>query len=340
MNTENTPKEKTWPWQDELERLYKDFYSFVKLLERYEEREKLIRELDKTILRETDDPSEVYKLVLNEGTKQIGAKYAHILQIKGDLFEIVASNDPDAVNTTYDKNTGIVGRCIRERKIIKVSNCSDDSDYYPIHKDVCAEIAVPITEKDGKKMLGVFNLEWTEKIDFTSEQIGHIELIAGQLALALEQIKLWRCIGLISQFNAQLLKGESVADAYHEVLKGMLENLDFEYGQITQYSKSQNQLRIVADYKRFGYLNSMLTDNESVSGYYLIQQKGIEPLPLEDLSDPKYEEYRVRYWGNVFGENLPGSMLLVPITFEDSKGNEQAIGLINIEDSIVTTKWF
>ncbi|HOY16823.1 MAG TPA: GAF domain-containing protein [Haliscomenobacter sp.] len=324
MNEQKLP-----PWQNKVEDITKRFNELMNSLNSYHEREQLINQLDRKILQTTSSSDEVYELVLEKGTELIGAKYAHILQIEQDQLRIVASKDKLVLNRTYPLSTGLVGKAIEQKAIINVANAANELGYKEIHPDTKGELIIPLQDSSGNKILGVFNLEIPEERQFTPEEVDHCKLLAGQIAIAIGQTKLWKGIELIDNFNAALLSGEQSAyEIYKKLLDDILQILDFRFGQIMLLDTDKKHLTVVADSTNGNYVNSTLDPDNSICGRYVIFEKGRTPLVLNDISSSPY----VEFYRNLSGE--PGgavSELVVPLIHGDQ--DNDLVGLINIEDS-------
>lgn len=88
-------------------------------------------------------------------------------------------------------NQGIIGRAARLRQPVRVNQVAHDPDYIPVPvaaaRPVQAELAVPIVI--AGRLLGVLNVEAAEP--FTEDDATGFEIIADQLAIALENARLF-----------------------------------------------------------------------------------------------------------------------------------------------------
>lgn len=86
---------------------------------------------------------------------------------------------------------GLIGRAGRQRQTVRVNQIGQDPDYLPVPfgslRPVQAELAVPIVI--GDRLLGVLNVEGAEP--FTDDDATGFEIIADQLAIALENARLF-----------------------------------------------------------------------------------------------------------------------------------------------------
>ena len=88
-------------------------------------------------------------------------------------------------------DVGVVGRAARQRRRIIVNDVTSDRDYIyttgPLAHSMRAELAVPICMAD--RFLGVLNVEDSQP--FTEDDATGLEIIADQLAIALENARLF-----------------------------------------------------------------------------------------------------------------------------------------------------
>jgi PAS domain S-box-containing protein len=83
---------------------------------------------------------------------------------------------------------GVVGRCFRTGEAQHVPDVSLDPDYVADHPDIRSELAVPL--RRGGRVLGVLNMESTERGAFDTEDVLLAESLADAVALALENARL------------------------------------------------------------------------------------------------------------------------------------------------------
>lgn len=80
-------------------------------------------------------------------------------------------------------STGVVGRCIRERRAQYVRDVSADPDYAAVREGVQSELAIPIVFRDD--VLGVLNLESERVNGFDETDVTIFEAVANQIAGAI-----------------------------------------------------------------------------------------------------------------------------------------------------------
>jgi NtrC-family two-component system sensor histidine kinase KinB len=83
---------------------------------------------------------------------------------------------------------GVIARCFRTGQTQHVPDVSLDPDYVADHPDIRSELAVPL--RRGGRVLGVLNMESTERDAFDAEDALLAESLADAVALALENARL------------------------------------------------------------------------------------------------------------------------------------------------------
>jgi phosphoserine phosphatase RsbU/P len=87
---------------------------------------------------------------------------------------------------------GIVGAAAEERRAILIGDVRKDERYIETNAETRSELAVPLIYKD--KVIGVLDLEHTKKNFFTEDHQRTITTLAAQLAIAIENARLYEQI--------------------------------------------------------------------------------------------------------------------------------------------------
>jgi sigma-B regulation protein RsbU (phosphoserine phosphatase) len=87
---------------------------------------------------------------------------------------------------------GIVGYAALHREAVLVPDVTKDPRYIQINPETRSELAVPLIYKD--RVLGVLDLEHTRRGYFTDEHVRTLTTMAGQVAIALENARLYERI--------------------------------------------------------------------------------------------------------------------------------------------------
>ena len=85
---------------------------------------------------------------------------------------------------------GIVGAAALERAPVFVPDVADDPRYIPLLAGVRTELAIPLIHRD--RLVGVLNIEGPDPEAFTTEARAALGILAGHLAVAIENATLYR----------------------------------------------------------------------------------------------------------------------------------------------------
>ncbi len=187
-------------------------------------------------------------LLLSEKTQQ--------LQVRSSI-----GHPEDTVRKLRIKvGEGIVGRAASERRSILVNDVRRDSTYIESVPTVKSELAIPLILK--KRVIGVMDLEAPLTDFFTDQHVNLLELLAGRMAMAIENARLYRR-SLRQARTLQLLN--EISRELSSVL--VLNDLLRKVGALTK--------RLV-DYHRFGI---MLADEQTRTFNSVLTLRQDESLP-------------------------------------------------------------
>ncbi len=85
---------------------------------------------------------------------------------------------------------GIVGAAIALRRPVRVADVTQDPRYIPLNPETRSELSVPLVHKD--QVIGVLDLESPEFNFFTEEHEQALSVLAAQLAVAIENARLYK----------------------------------------------------------------------------------------------------------------------------------------------------
>src|SRR5207237_2526939 len=87
---------------------------------------------------------------------------------------------------------GIVGHAAEHKHAVLVPDVSKDSRYIAVNPETRSELAVPLVYKDN--VIGVLDLEHTRRGFFTEDHQRTITTLAAQIAIAIENARLYEQI--------------------------------------------------------------------------------------------------------------------------------------------------
>jgi sigma-B regulation protein RsbU (phosphoserine phosphatase) len=89
---------------------------------------------------------------------------------------------------------GIVGAAVSLRRPVRVADVTQDPRYIPLNPETRSELAVPMIHKD--RVIGVLDLESPEFNYFTEEHEQALSVLAAQLAVSIENARLYKKLSL------------------------------------------------------------------------------------------------------------------------------------------------
>ncbi|MBI3966298.1 MAG: GAF domain-containing protein [Chloroflexi bacterium] len=140
------------------------------------------------------DPHRLARIVVERSSRLLGTGHATVWALNSTQDELrnLASYGlrPPSQGSRRRLDQGVGARAIRERRTIVADDYSRDPDAMPdaIERGVYAIIAAPLLI--GDRVLGTFQVQSHEPRVWTPEDIQLVELLAQQVAVALEQTRL------------------------------------------------------------------------------------------------------------------------------------------------------
>lgn len=313
-------------WKEPLKQLTTTLQGYEEFIKRERIRKELIQGIDREIQKTTLSARKVYEIILELGLNEVGADYGHILEIEDDKLFVVANRGEPIKILEVPINGSLTGRALLEKQILNIDDVTQvpKNQYTVFHDDTKSELAIPITDSRGVKNLGVFNIERKTKGLFEDEAVEFCKLLKGQIAIVMEQVKIWEGVKLISELSSELMSGNTdLSSSYDLVLKRVLKILEFKLGQILLLD--QNRLLIVAS-SNPSDLSVSVGPDDSVCGHYIINEKGKETLKIDNIEKSEYEKYYKWLLGKGEDKKMV-SEFVVPLL-----SNNKIIGVINLED--------
>ncbi len=129
---------------------------------------------------------------------------------KGDLVFRSATH-PSMIGARLDIGQGLVGTSAQERRMIAVADVSTDPRYICMNAlpETRSEIAAPLLIEN--RVIGVLDLQSNRPADFTEDDRRYIEVLASQVAVAVEDARLYEAEREQSWMSTALLQVAEVA---------------------------------------------------------------------------------------------------------------------------------
>ena len=176
----------------------------------------------------------------------------------------------DVKKATFPLEKGIVGKVITESKPYRINDVSINPDYVVLSDQMHSELCVPI--KMGEHVLGVINAESASRNAFTDSDQRLLSTIAGQLATAIEKVRLFEAerqraselaVTLAQREELIRLKSEFIQNVSHElrtplaIVRGYVELLNT--GEGGDLSLDQKEMMSIIS-RRINMLTKLVED--------------------------------------------------------------------------------
>jgi sigma-B regulation protein RsbU (phosphoserine phosphatase) len=219
---------------------------------------------------------------------------------------------------------GIVGAAAASREPVFVPDVSQDPRYIPFFPGVAAELAIPLLSKDH--LVGVLNIEGPAGSPFTPAARTALQVLAGHLAVAIENATLYRetrwYAGLLATLyeigkeTASILDLDELLQRLAEIVKRVI---DYEMFGILLLDEERDEL-VLRKAVNFGAAKekSRLPVTEGLCGAAV---RSREPVLVGDVrTDPRYV--------SLVPETR--SELVVPLVHKD-----RVIGVLDLESPVL-----
>jgi PAS domain S-box-containing protein len=167
------------------------------------------------------------------------------------------------------REKSLVARAARERKIVLSNDIRSDLNFMsnPLLPDTRSEVAVPLVV--GERVLGVFDVQDDEPERFTPSDLDTFSTLAGQIATALQNARLFADI----QARLRVSQALAVAQTEEEVLDAMIQVAGF-YPQalVAIFSVDQEAEELTVIMRRFDAFESGVTPVGSIGARYSVSQ--------------------------------------------------------------------
>src|SRR4029079_5956301 len=151
-------------------------------------------------------------------------------------------------NLRISLGDGLVGTAAQERRPIVVDDVRTDPRYIEAVKAARSELAVPLISKN--KVVGVLDIESPEVGYFNDEQVRLLSLLASQLAIAIENAKLYESerrnrefLALLYEISLDMGSTLEVDERVHRVAAAVKTTINYQIFSIFLLDEKQQVLR-------------------------------------------------------------------------------------------------
>jgi PAS domain S-box-containing protein len=268
----------------------------------------------------------VLQLVVEELRRTFGYALCSIHRLQGDVLVLDALDGRLPENTPQldiSGFTGVVGRAARAAQSQYVLDVANDPDYVPVLAATRAEVAFPIF-LDGK-VWGVLNVESIDQEALSASDIPLLELFSQQVAIALENARLYQLEaqrrGLADTLR-QLASAVSSIMSFEQVATTILEYLArvVALDSTSILVMEENAFRVAAflTHVGVGWTDTRVFPRGNLLSSEHVFDTG-EPLMIPDT-------FRSAIWRHDVGRRGIGSWLGFPISFQN-----ETFGVLSVD---------
>ncbi len=209
-------------------------------------------------------------------------------------FRFAVGHSKDIVeNLHIQLGDGLVGNAAKDRKPVVVDDVRNDPRYIEAVKAARSELAVPLISKN--KVVGVLDIESPEIGYFNEEQVRLLSLLASQIAIAIENAKLYdserrnrELLSLLYGISLDMGSTLEVDELVHKIAKAIKTTINYQIFSIFMLDEKQQILRptTVIRYNTLEYQKLGLPIGTGLVG---TAAQLNEPLRVADVTkDPRY----------------------------------------------------
>jgi sigma-B regulation protein RsbU (phosphoserine phosphatase) len=209
-------------------------------------------------------------------------------------FRFAVGHSADVVqNLRISLGDGLVGTAAQERKPIVVDDVRTDPRYIESVKTARSELAVPLISKN--KVVGVLDIESPEVGYFNEEQVRLLSLLASQIAIAIENAKVYdserrnrETLALLYEISLEMGSTLEVDQLVHKIASAVKSTINYQIFSIFLLEEKQQVLRprIVIRYNTLEYQKMGVPVGTGLVG---TAAKMNIPLRIADVTkDPRY----------------------------------------------------
>ena len=242
---------------------------------------------------------------------------------KEELYYRFAIGHPSEVVDTLRVpiGDGIIGTAAKERRPVVVDDVSSDSRYINVVSGTRSELAIPLISKD--RVLGVLDIESPELAYFREEQVLMLDMLASQIAIAIDNAELYESerrnrelVSLLYDISLEMTSTLDVDDLINKIADAIKSTIDYDIFSILLVDARTERLkpRIVfrpsgQEYEKFNV----------VLGQGLVGTAALDNVPIrvEDVSkDARYIKVH----------DETASEMVIPLSIKGS-----VIGVLDLE---------
>ncbi len=253
--------------------------------------------------------------------ERLGYPLVEIFLIQDEALLQRAAYGVAPSNDLIPLSQGIIGRVARTGQVVLAPDTRDEPDYLPSFLNTVSELAVPIFH--GSVVVGVINIETSIPGRLTAQDRDLIEVLAGQISIALENAVLYDRLR------------QHAADLEHNVVERNTELAElYELSQEIGYALSHKDLLQML----VGHLRSALTSDLAVGGLFMNGQRLLIVETTRTLNPACMDALRSSWLGLLERYGLPTADLeSIPVEVVSAKTSNTGEAPLEQIDSLISS---
>jgi GAF domain-containing protein len=290
-----------------------------------------LHDVDREVIRLTDDPDQAMRVILKNGVLLTNAEegdlhlYEHgspssaYFATRAPTDQVLIISRVDAVDPAANKiERGIITHVAEKKKTYVTQGDAQADPFFVGDTNVHSEVTVPLLLGD-EDLIGVLNLESTQPYAFQEADVEILELLAGQAAIAIHNVRDHtraeaeaKRFSLLNQAGQELGGISDLAQidrAYDIVIRIAREQSESQQTVIRRYDESTQELVAVrSEHTGSAPPFARMRIDEGLSGQVYEEHRTIV-VPDADNPSPAVRLKR--------SDKLIKSLLITPVQFED-----------------------
>lgn len=143
------------------------------------------------------EPQVLLEEVAQQLGTQVGYPQVRIFLIEQSHLVLKATYGPRPEKKVFSLDKGVIGRAARTAQVVLIPDVAKDADYQACITESASELAVPIFR--GSQVVGIINIETDRSKRLNDQDRDLLQVLAGQISVALENARLYEQVRLHAQ---------------------------------------------------------------------------------------------------------------------------------------------
>ncbi len=309
-------------WATRRSRLLKDLQELLDEVAVDRDRNAVLQQLNDEIAQATLSPQRVLNFIVDKCIQMTGSQHGQVVELRRGHLLVTACSDRSRIGTELPTQGSLCGLVFRTGKPRYVRDVTGFKPYVRFNPETRSELALPVRRPGHSGLLAILNIERNITGPFDDSALAFADLLAGHVALALQEARLWRAIADLQRLGADILAGRVELSRSHErLLESVQDSLGYTNAQLLGYEG--DAFRILAS-SHPSDVGLRVGATNSVVGKYLLEEGERQLLAIGDLPRSRYRRTYLPLMNG--GHSGMRSEVIVPLLERDL-----LIGALNVE---------